>query len=73
MATSEERVAHWKILGNQWSNEHAFRDSPNHHLVFTKTDEEPASFTPVGNSAASPEPLLRPSPATGHSANMLEV
>jgi hypothetical protein len=32
-----------------------------------------ASFTPVGNSADSPEPLLRPSPATGHAAEILDV
>jgi hypothetical protein len=25
-ATSEERVANWKILVNQWRNEHSFRD-----------------------------------------------
>jgi hypothetical protein len=37
IATSEERVAHWKILVNQWSNAHAFRDELSHHLVFTKT------------------------------------
>jgi hypothetical protein len=26
IATSEERVAHWKILVNQWRNGHSFRD-----------------------------------------------
>jgi hypothetical protein len=31
------------------------------------------SFTLVGNSADSPEPRLRPSPATGHAAEILEV
>jgi hypothetical protein len=31
------------------------------------------SFTPVGNSADSPEPLLRPLPAMGHDAEILEV
>lgn len=31
------------------------------------------SFTLVGNSADSPEPVLRPSPATGHDTEMLEV
>jgi hypothetical protein len=30
-------------------------------------------FTSVGNSADSPEPLLRPSPATGRDADMLDV
>jgi hypothetical protein len=30
-------------------------------------------FTLVGNSADSPEPILRPSPATGHDAEKLEV
>jgi len=29
--------------------------------------------TPVGNSADSPEPLLRPSPAIGHDAEILDV
>jgi hypothetical protein len=31
------------------------------------------SFTSVGNSADSPQPLLKPSPATGHHAEMLDV
>ena len=31
------------------------------------------SWTLVGNSADSPEPLLRPSPATGHEAEILDV
>jgi hypothetical protein len=31
------------------------------------------SFTPVGISAGSPEPSLRPSPATGHDAEILGV
>jgi hypothetical protein len=26
IATSEERVANWKILVNPWRNEHSFRD-----------------------------------------------
>jgi hypothetical protein len=30
------------------------------------------SFTSVGNSADSPEPLLRPSPTTGYDAEKLE-
>jgi hypothetical protein len=30
-------------------------------------------FTSVGNSADSPEPLLKPSPATGHVAEILGV
>jgi hypothetical protein len=41
IATSEERVANWKILVNQWRNEHSCRDELSHHLVFTKNDEEP--------------------------------
>jgi hypothetical protein len=44
IATSEERVANWKILVNQWRNEHSLRDELNHHLVFTKNDEEPGNF-----------------------------
>jgi hypothetical protein len=31
------------------------------------------SLTPVGHSADSPEPLLRPWPTTGHEANILET
>jgi predicted dehydrogenase len=32
-----------------------------------------ASFTSVGNCPDSPQPILRPSPATGHDADMLDV
>ena len=39
----------------------------------TKTDDEPTLFTSVGNSADSPALLLRPSPATGHDADMFDV
>ena len=31
------------------------------------------SFTSVGSLADSPEPPLRPSPATGHAAEILDV
>jgi hypothetical protein len=31
------------------------------------------SFTSVGSSADSPKPILSPSPATDHDAEMLEV
>jgi hypothetical protein len=41
IATSEERVADWKILINQGRNEHSLRDELSYHLVFTKNDEEP--------------------------------
>jgi hypothetical protein len=34
-------VVNWNILVNQWKNEHSFRDELRHHLVFTKTDDEP--------------------------------
>jgi hypothetical protein len=37
------------------------------------TNRVTTAFTPVGNSADSPERVLRPSPATGHDAEMLEV
>jgi hypothetical protein len=47
IATSEERVADWKILVNQWRNEHSLRDELSHRLVFTKNDEEPILFTSV--------------------------
>jgi hypothetical protein len=32
-----------------------------------------ASYTPVGNSADSPGPILRPSPATSHDAEIFDV
>jgi hypothetical protein len=51
MTTGEEKVADWKILMNQWRNEHSCRDELSHHLVFTKKDEEPASFTLVRSEA----------------------
>jgi hypothetical protein len=38
-----------------------------------KSDDDPTSFTPVGNSADSPAPLLRPSPATDHDAEKLDI
>jgi hypothetical protein len=56
IAMNEERMANWKILVNQWRNEYSFRDELSHYLVFTKNDEEPTSFTQVGNSADSPDP-----------------
>jgi hypothetical protein len=49
MATSEERVADWKILVNQGRNKHSLHDELSYHLVFTKNDEEPTFFTSVGN------------------------
>jgi hypothetical protein len=39
----------------------------------TKNADDPTPLTLVGNSADSPEPLLRPSPATGHEAEILDV
>jgi hypothetical protein len=44
IAMSEERVANWKTLVNQWRNERSFRDELSHHLVFTKSGEEPGSL-----------------------------
>jgi hypothetical protein len=41
--------------------------------ISIKSDEEPASLTRVGHAADSPESLLRPSPATGHAAEILDV
>jgi hypothetical protein len=38
LATSEERVADWKILVNQGRTEHSLHDELSHHLVFTKND-----------------------------------
>jgi hypothetical protein len=38
IATSEERVANWKILVHQWRNEPSFRDQLGHHLAFTKAE-----------------------------------
>ena len=48
ITTSEERVAGWKILVNQGRNEHSLHDELSHHLVFTKTDEEPGGLDSVG-------------------------
>jgi hypothetical protein len=42
-------------------------------LALTKTDEEPTPFTLVGHAADSPEPPLRPSPVTGHAAEIPDV
>jgi hypothetical protein len=36
------------------------------------TNRVTTSFTLVGNSAGLPAPILRPSPATGHDADILE-
>jgi hypothetical protein len=41
-------------------------DTPSANMAIT-------SFTLVGHSADSPEPLLRPSLATGHEAEILDV
>jgi hypothetical protein len=47
------------------------------HTAFTRVFDLPnrvtTSFTLVGNSADSPEPLFRLSPATGHVAKILDV
>jgi hypothetical protein len=37
------------------------------------TNRVKASFTRVGNSADSPAPFLKPSPATDHEAEILDV
>jgi hypothetical protein len=41
IAPREAMVANGKILVNQWKNEPSFRYELSHHLVFTKSDEEP--------------------------------
>jgi hypothetical protein len=41
--------------------------------VFDLPNRVTTSFMSVGNSADSPAPLLRPSPATGHEADMRDV
>jgi hypothetical protein len=41
IATNEERAANWKILVNQWRNEHFCRDWLSHYLAFTKNGQEP--------------------------------
>ena len=66
MAPSEERVANGKILVNQWRNEHSFRDELSHHLVFTKNDEEPTSFTLVGPNLAKGQILANSNPVRPH-------
>ena len=37
------------------------------------TNRVTTSLTPVGKCADAPEPLLRPSPAAGHAANILNA
>jgi hypothetical protein len=49
IATREEKVAHSEILINQWRNESSAHDLLGHPRAFTKSDEEPTSFTSVGN------------------------
>jgi hypothetical protein len=44
-------VGYSKILVNQWENESSSHDQLGHQLAFTKSDEEPTSFTLVGNEA----------------------
>jgi hypothetical protein len=73
IAASEEKVANSKLLMNQWRNELSSRDRLGHHLVFTKSAQEPTSFASVGSEADSPESLLKPSPAMGHAAEILDV
>jgi hypothetical protein len=41
IAPSEERMANWKILVNQWRHEHSIHDELSHYLVLTKSDDEP--------------------------------
>jgi hypothetical protein len=41
--------------------------------IVTKSDEDPTSFTLVGYSADSSDPILMLSPATSHSAEILEA
>jgi hypothetical protein len=48
-------------------------DAASEIMVLTKNDGEPTSFTLVGNSADSPVPLLRPSPATDDHVEILDV
>jgi hypothetical protein len=45
----------------------------NDFAISIKYGQEPASITPVGNSAHSPEPLPRPLPAMGADADILDV
>ena len=46
----------------------------NHRLTgLTKSADDPTSFTPVGNSADSPELILRPLLVTGHDAELLSA
>jgi hypothetical protein len=50
------------------------RHKRNSRTNFSLTVDESSSdgFTPVGNSADSTELILRPSPATGHDAEIRE-
>jgi hypothetical protein len=54
------------------------RDHQNTKVSFTIPDEPifhsaSTSWTSVGSDAGSPEPIRRPSPATGHKAEILDV
>jgi hypothetical protein len=43
------------------------------HTTLSRPHMAKTSFTSVGSLADSPEPPLRPSPATGHAAEILDV
>jgi hypothetical protein len=48
-------------------------DAPGGRRAAVPPNMATTSLTPVGNSADSPAAIQRPSPATGHEAEMLEV
>ena len=58
MAPREQKAVPSKTLDHQRRNEQPFRHRGSHHLALTKNDEEPTSFTLVGNSADSRGPTV---------------
>jgi hypothetical protein len=63
----------WLSRGGQSPIPRACVYQPASPYVFELTNRVKASFTPVGSCADSPGPPLRPSPATGHAAEILDV
>jgi hypothetical protein len=57
-----------EMHGHRWQP-----DAARRWMTCEKSNMARTSFTSVGSEADSPELLLRPSPATGHAAEMLDV
>jgi hypothetical protein len=60
--------------GIKWTNfSGGERRCYGHNIRLTPPNMARTSLTSVGSEADSPVPLLRPSPATGHAAEILDV